>query len=144
MPRRRTNRMQRTPRLRLGSMAKFCGAGSRILDVMPSPAPKIRAALKLLSVLIIILVITIAMVLFSGQERRVAHLPDGSTIRLEGYAFQSNNVRYEFPNRRIIGGFAKVLPAWAKNKVKWLTPEVTSVVSPSFPREPVLSAAFSL
>jgi len=112
---------------------------------MPSPATKIRAAFKLVGTFMILLVvIAIAMALFSGQERRLVHLPDGGVIRLEGYAFQSNNVRYEFANHRIIRGFARVLPAWVKNRVKWLSPEVTSVVSPSFSREAVLSAAFSL
>ena len=101
--------------------------------------------LKVLAVLVVCLVpIAIGFVLHVDRrvsEVREVRSADGSVVRLERYEFQSGPVRYHQAEQPMAQAMWNSLPKDAKKKIS--RPGVTAIVSPSFPNEPVLSAAFS-
>ena len=79
----------------------------------------------------------------SHRYARVVRSPNGCVVRLEGYHFQAANVRYDLP-RGFLPKLGKLIPAGLKARFNWLTPTITTIATPRFPGEPVLSAAFSV
>jgi len=114
-----------------------------------APPERVRSRipgwLKVLALSVVGLVlITIGLVLHVGRpvnEANEVRLADGSVVRLERYEFRSDTVRYHQAEQPMAQAMWNSLPKDAKKKVG--RPGVTVVVSPDFPNEPVLSAAFS-
>lgn len=75
------------------------------------------------------------------SEIREVRLADGSIVRLERYEFRSETVRYHQAEQPMAQAVWNSLPKDAKKKIN--PPGATAFVTPDFPNEPVLSAAFS-
>src|SRR5439155_1763422 len=111
--------------------------------VMPNPSTKMPVKSRLIGVFsIVVIVIVIGTAMFSNRESQIIRSPAGRSIKLERYAFQRGSVRYDLPNRPIVGSFSKLLPDGLTRRLKWLRPEVTCFTAPTFRNEPLLSAAF--
>src|SRR5262245_27262500 len=92
-----------------------------------------------------LLVTAVTVVILCRQKAPSLRLPYSSVIRLEGYAFERRTIRYELPNRPLARRIEKVLLSWATKNVDWFSRRgVTTVITPQFAHEPVLSAAFSM
>ena len=110
----------------------------RILAVIPDRSSRVIAVGVVLLVLA-----SVCIILKSKPQVRAVRTASGAVIRLESYAFRPGRVRYYSAQRPLVRLIAKVLPDAAVSKIKWLRPEVTSVVTAPFANEPLLSAAFS-
>jgi hypothetical protein len=68
----------------------------------------------------------------------------GHIVKLEAWHFKAAPVRHDLPNRPWARRLEKWLPNPVKQRMGLLRPVVTAVAEPTFPGEPVLSAAFSI
>jgi hypothetical protein len=110
----------------------------RILAVTPDRTSRVLAV-----GVVLLVVASVCIILKPKPQVRAVRTASGAVIRLESYAFRPGRVRYYSAQRPLVRLIAKVLPNAAVGRIKWLRPEVTSVVTAPFANEPLLSAAFS-
>src|SRR2546427_2225821 len=135
--------MEATAGFRFSCRLKALGPPRLTTSIMPNPRTKIPIKFRLLALFLIVVgVIVIVTTIISNRESQVARSPTGHIIKLERYAFQRGTVRYELPNRPIVGPLSRMVPDNFKKRIKWLKPEVTCFSTPAFRNEPLLSAAF--
>jgi len=106
-----------------------------------SRIPRWFKILSVLAVCLALLAIGIALKVGRQVNEVEVRSADGSVVRLERYEFRSDTVRYHQAEKPLAQAVWNALPKDTKKKVG--RPGVSVFITPSFPNEPVLSAAFS-
>jgi hypothetical protein len=76
------------------------------------------------------------------RSSRVTKSADGQMVKLEAWHFQAAGARYDLPNRPWARRLEKWLPNSVKQRLDLSHPALSTVITPGFPGEPALSAAF--
>jgi hypothetical protein len=95
---------------------------------------------------ILALLIAAGTVLFSTSRGlpRVVVSASGHIVKLEAWHFKSARVRYDLPDRPWARRLEQWLPDRLRRRLGVPQPVIRAVVTPDFPGEPILSAAFSV
>jgi hypothetical protein len=103
------------------------------------------ATKRLLAALLLALSVTLIAIvaLTSSRQPQTVRTESDHLTRLDRYAFQSGTVRYDVPNRPLLGPILRKLPAGLKTRLTRGNPEVTLLATATFPSEPLLSAVFT-
>ncbi len=107
---------------------------------------KTKIFLIVLLPLILLIAVVVGFLIAGSRSDRyspVAHTVKGHVVKLERYAFKNVTVRYELPNRPLVSWISRLLPKSISERFKLSRPQATVFVSPNFPNESILSAAFS-
>jgi len=72
---------------------------------------------------------------------RLVKMADGRSLKLERYEFKAGTLRYEMPDRPLARTLESILPRAVRQRIAWLQPQSVTVVSSTFPSEPMLSVA---